>query len=98
MKKQWIAIVGALALVAALTGCYTLEHQVGTGAQGASEVEQRKWYILWGLVPLNEVDSHTMAAGATNYDVKSEITVVDVLLNLFTAWVSIYSQTVTVTK
>jgi hypothetical protein len=97
-KNRLLSLAGALALGAALSGCYTLDHRVGTGAQGGSESEERQWYILFGLIPLNEVDSHEMAAGAANYDVNSQISALDVILNLFTGWVTIYSQTVTVTK
>jgi len=97
-KKLILGVAGSLALTAALGSCYTLEHRVGTGAANGVQEEKRQWYILFGLIPLNDVKSHEMAAGATNYDVKSQINVFDVLLNILTGWVTIYSQTVTVTK
>ena len=97
--KKLVSLAGSLALAALVTtGCYTLDHRVGNGSQGGVEREERQWYILFGLIPLNEVDSHEMAAGAANYDVRSQIGPIDVLLNLFTGWVTIYSQTVTVQK
>lgn len=46
-----------------LTGCFTMNHVVGSGASGGSVVQERQWYILWGLVPLNQVDSKTMVGG-----------------------------------
>ena len=98
MKNRLARFVCTLTLVSALASCYTLEHKVGSGSQTGVEAEKRQWYFLFGLVPLNEVDSHQMAGGAASYEVKSEINFVDVTINLFTGWVTIYSQTVTVTK
>jgi hypothetical protein len=80
------------------SGCMTLTHQVGNGAQTTQQEEKRQWYLLWGLVPLNEVDSQEMAGGATNYTVKSEVTIIDALIGAVLGWVTISSQTVTVAK
>jgi hypothetical protein len=98
MQKRLASVLVPLALTATLSGCYTLDHRVGAGAQSGAESEERQWYALFGLVPLNDVDSNALAAGATSYDVHSEISPLDFLINLFTGWVTIYSQTVTVTK
>lgn len=98
MPKKLVSALAVLALTLSLGSCYALDHRVGSGAQGGVQAHERQWYILFGLVPLNDVDSQELAAGAKDYDVKSEIDVVDVLLNLFTGWLTIYSQTVTVTK
>ena len=96
--KKIVSLAGVVALALALSGCFTLNHEVGRGAQGSSETSERQWYALWGLVPLGECDSQEMANGATDYTVTSEQTIVDILLNLITGFVTINSQTVTVTK
>ena len=96
--KKVVSLAGIVALALALSGCFTLTHEVGKGAQGSSETEKRQWYALWGLVPLGETDSKEMANGATDYTVKSEQNIVDIILNLFTGIVTINSMTVTVTK
>jgi hypothetical protein len=89
----------ALALVVVLfSSCYTLTHTVGTGGSGGEKVEKRAWYVLWGLVPLNTVESKALAGNATNYTVTTGHTVVDVLLNIVTGLVTIGSQTVSVQK
>ena len=89
----------ALALVVVLfSSCYTLTHTVGTGGSGGEKVEKRAWYVLWGLVPLNTVESKALAGNATNYTVTTSHTVVDVLLNIVTGLVTIGSQTVSVQK
>jgi hypothetical protein len=89
----------ALALVVVLfSSCYTLTHTVGTGGSGGEKVEKRAWYVLWGLVPLNTVESKALAGNATNYTVTTSHTVVDVLINIVTGLVTIGSQTVSVQK
>ncbi len=77
------------------SGCSTHLHVVGDGSE---TVEQRQWYVLWGLVPINDVDSAEMADGAADYTIETEKSALDVIINIFTGVVSVYSRTVTVTK
>lgn len=86
------------ALVVPLSGCYTFTHQVGTGASGGTETEARQWFILWGLVELNDVDSKQMAGNATNYTVTTEFTFLDVVISFFTSLGTVYVQTVSVER
>ena len=92
---SWM-LVGVFVLM--IVGCATHIHQIGKGAQSNQVVEARQWYILFGLVPLNQVDTAQMAGGATNYTIKTEQSALDVIMNLFTSYVSVNSRTVTVTK
>ena len=91
-------VIGALLLVLFLTGCAGHVHTVGTGPQGHSVVEARQWYVLWGLVPINDVDTNTMAAGAAGYQIETEQSFLDVVINVFTGMITVQSRTVTVTK
>jgi Bor protein len=95
MKKLTLALTMVVIL---FSSCYTLTHTVGSGGSGGEEIKKRAWYILFGLVPLNTVESKAMAGNATNYTVTSSHTVVDVLLNIITGIVTVGSQTVTVQK
>mgnify|MGYP000552704577 CR=1 FL=1 len=95
--KRVVTLMLIVAFVA-LIGCSAHIHQVGKGAQGNQVVEARQWYILFGLIPLNEVDSYQMADGAENYEIKTEQNVMDIIINMFTSAVTVYSRTVTVTK
>lgn len=95
MKK--LSLMLAL-IVILFSSCYTLTHTVGSGGSGGEKVEKRAWYILFGLVPLNTVESKAMAGDANNYTVTTSHTVVDVLLNIITGFVTIGSQTVSVQK
>ena len=96
MRKAIIAATLISLLI--VVGCSTHIHTVGSGPQSYEIVEARQWYILFGLVPLNTVDTKTMAAGATDYEIKTEQSPLDILMNIFTGQISIYSRTVTVTK
>ena len=80
------------------SGCMAHTHVVGDGGSAGEVEEQRQWYVLWGLVPINEVDTSTMAGPEENYTVETEITPLDFVINIFTGWVTVYSRTVTVTK
>lgn len=96
--KKIRTLLFALTIAFTISSCYTLEHTVGTGAKGNSMTEKRAWYVLWGLVPINEVDSKQMAGGASNYKVTSQVTFIDGVINCFTSIVTVYCQSVMVTK
>ena len=95
MKKLSLAMAMVVIL---FSSCYTLTHTVGSGGSGGEKIEKRAWYVLWGLVPLNTVESKAMAGNARNYTVTSSHTALDVLINIFTGIVTVGSQTVTVQK
>lgn len=81
-----------------LVGCTAHIHKIGTGAENNDQTQARQWYILFGLVPLNEVDTNEMAENAANYEIKTETSAIDILLNIITSYVTITSRTVTVSK
>ena len=97
MKKVLAAIL-LVAFCFVLVGCYTIQHQVGNGSQTGVSVEKKQWFILWGLVPLNSVNTNQMSGGATDYTIKTVFNVVDVVIGIFTRVVTVYPRTVTVTK
>ena len=101
MKKAvvMIMIVSSLFLI----GCSTHVHTVGTGPETGMTKVARQYYLLWGLIPLNTVDTNQMAASmkTDNYEIKSQVGLVDGAIN-FASMVTIggivSSRTVTVTK
>jgi PBP1b-binding outer membrane lipoprotein LpoB len=94
-KKSFLTIF-VLALL--LSSCMTLTHVVGSGASSSSVTEKKQWYALWGLVPINTVDSKAMAGGASNYTIKSQEKFVDLIISAITSFVTINVQTVSVQK
>ncbi len=100
MRKLFSMSMIALLLfvMVAASGCATHIHVVGDGGEGQEILEERQWYILWGLVPINDVDTAEMAEGASDYTIETEQSALDVIINIFTSIVTVYSRTVTVTK
>jgi len=87
-------IVGMLCVI----GCTTHVHKVGNGAQSNDMMVNRQWYVLWGLVPMNEVDTNAMAGEATDYEIITQYTALDFVISAFLSSVTITSRTVTVEK
>ena len=87
-------IVGMLFVI----GCAAHVHKVGNGAQGTDMMEARQWYVLWGLVPINDVDTNAMAGDATDYEITTQHTLVDVVISAVLGSITIDCRTVTVQK
>lgn len=98
MKKTMVLALCLLMMSLPMVGCFTMKHSIGSGGSGQSSVSKKQWYALWGLVPLNQVDGGALAAGATDYTIKTQWSFVDILINIITGYVTIHSRTVTVTK
>jgi len=77
-------------------GCAAHVHTVGSGPQSGSVDSARQYYIMM-LVPLNEVDTNAMAGGNGNYEIKTDLGFVDILIQSFTGGF-VTSRTVTLTK
>ncbi|HTA77410.1 MAG TPA: tetratricopeptide repeat protein [bacterium] len=100
MKKAFLFLTCLVVLFAPLSGCYTMNNTIGSGApDGAPVAEDRQWFLLWGLLPLNNVDGGKMAQDKglrTNYTIQTQQSFIDVILNIFTGFVSVYSRDVKV--
>ena len=69
-----------------VTGCAGHIHRVGNGAQGNEGLVARQWYVLFGLVQANRVDTNVMADTATDYEIRTGYTVFDVCVTYFTCY------------
>jgi len=96
--KEVLKVLVVAVLCLSLFGCYTFHHKVGDGAQSGVSSAKKEWFILWGLVPMTNVDSQALAEGAENYDVKTQFNIEDVVITAFTGIITVHVQTVTVTK
>lgn len=96
--KKILKVVSIILLILFFVGCTTHIHKVGSGPQSYDSEELRQWYVLWGLVPLNDVDTKDMAGGALNYKITTEFTPLDFLISIPASVVSVSSRTVTVVK
>ncbi|MFH1374560.1 MAG: hypothetical protein ABII79_12270 [bacterium] len=96
MRK--VVAVFMLAVMVFIVGCAAHTHVVGGGAQGNETSQERQWYILFGIVPLNNVETDVMAAGENDYTIKTEQSALDFIMNIFTGLITVSSRTVTVSK
>ena len=94
MKKTFAVI---LILVFAVA-CSTHVHTVGSGSKTGQTEQARQWWVLWGMVPLNSVDTNAMAGSTANYEIQTSTTFVDGLISGVTGMITVNCRTVTVTK
>ena len=78
--------------------CSTHTHTVGSGPRTGESVSKAQWYFLGGLISLNEVDTTAMAGNASNYEIKTEQGVMDIIVGIPASMVMVSRRTVTVTK
>ena len=53
---------------------------------------------MWGLVPINKIDTKVMAKGGKDYEIKTEMNALDVIINIFTSAITVYTRTVEVKR
>ena len=89
-------------------GCATHLHQVGAGPQIGHKVSARQYYLLWGLVPLNSVDTIELAGNDVNgnpienFEIQTQVGPLDIVINTISFVIGyqilVTSRTVTITK
>ena len=98
MRATKVVAVILLASMMFLTGCMKHNHVIGEGAKTGAVEQERQWYVLWGLVPITKVDTKAMAKGAKDYEIKTEQAPLDIIINIVTGFVTVYSRTVEVKR
>ena len=109
MNNKLITITLIISML--FISCATHLHTVGHGPQTGIKVTSRQFYLFYGLVPLNSVDTNEMAGidlngnYITNYEIQTQTGPIDIViafgLGLFTYGIGpviIQSRTVTVTQ
>lgn len=101
MNQKLLICIMVLSMM--LVGCSTNIHTVGAGPQTGMSNTARQYYLLYGLIPVNTVDTNEMAKSmqTENYEIKTQVGPVDVGINLASAILVgglVSSRTVTVTK
>ena len=79
-------------------GCATHLHSVGHGPQSGVKATARQYYLLWGLVPINTIDTNEMAGLDINGKQVGPLDVVINSVSFFTIGMILTSRTVTVTN
>ena len=83
IKRAFMVAVTAIVLVS-LGGCMTHEHIVGTGAATGYTESSKQWFLLYGLIPLGNVDTKAMAGGAPDYKIVTQTTIIDAIISNIT--------------
>lgn len=91
-------IVILLLLLSFTAGCATHRHIVGHGAKEGTSATDMQWYVLYGALPMNQVDTQKMADGAADYEIKTGYSPVSLIINCFASIVTLHCRDVTVKK
>lgn len=94
VSRTKLSFVAALSL--ASVGCVSHRHDVGMGATESSSVTVRQYYVLFGLLPYNDVDVRRMAGNVSSFSVETEYSAIDLLLAPLLLPLTATSRTVTV--
>ena len=105
MNNKLITITLIISML--FISCATHLHTVGYGPQIGVKATARQYYLLWGLVPINTIDTNEMAGldingkQIENYEIQTQFGPLDVVINsvsFFTIGMILTSRTVTVTN
>ncbi len=101
-NQRWIALFILFLFVSGTVGCITIKiggkaELVSSTEEGSKVAQKRCWFILFGLVPLNDnsVDS-IIPATAKRVRVETKWSFLDIVMNIFTELLTIVSFTAAV--
>jgi len=98
MMRKTVTSFVVIGLLFVGIGCTTHIHKVGNGPQTMQTSEARQWYILGGLLTINEIDTNTMAGNAIDYEITTEFSPIDILISIPASLVTVSSRTVAGTE
>jgi hypothetical protein len=106
MKKvKTNAALAIIALSVIISSCSATMHTVGTGGKGDCkspgqyDAKKKQWYLFWGLLPLNKVDSKNLAGGSKNYTIRTTTSFGDGLIAIPGSYLlGLKTQTIRVSK
>lgn len=87
-----------LGVASGLCGCSVHEHTVGLGPNELGSESHRQFYLFFGWLRLNDVDSQRLAADSTSYRITSEWSWIDALLSPLLLPLTVTTRTVTVER
>ena len=98
MSRKILSLLIVMIFVFVIISCSAHRHIIGNGSQTGEEISSRQWYVLWGIVPLGDVDTKAIAGDATDYEIVTKQSVVDFIIGMFTGIVTVGCRTVVVKK
>ena len=105
MKSKILnSVFGLFLLLILLSSCNATMHTVGNGGKGNGKPgnydnKKKEWYLFWGLLPLNHVDSKELAGGSQNYTIRTTTSFGDGLISIVGSYLlGLRTQTIRVSK
>lgn len=98
MFKKIAAVLVLGMILLSVSGCMTNHHVIGNGSQRDLVDTKVQWYVLWGLIPLGDVDSQEMARGADDYEINTYLSPINVIITGFLSPLTIATRTVEVVR
>jgi hypothetical protein len=106
MKRTKITLFAILTVIAFMTSsCMAHYHTVGTGgvgdckSAGQYDIKKKQWYLLGGLIPLNNLDTKDLVGNAQNYTIRTTCSFGDCLIAIPGAYLlGLCTRTVRVSK
>lgn len=92
LARRMLAASAALILGA----CSMHTHVVGLGPNGIAQTSARQYWMFFGLLDLNEVDTQRLAGDLTSYRITTAWSFTDILLTPLLLPLTVTSRTVTV--
>jgi len=100
VMRKLVLVFVIIMFASGLTGCYTIkvggnnQQLASSNESGTLVAEKRVWYALWGIVPISDNSTDSMApASVKKVKVETTHTFIDYVISLFTGIVSIVCNT-----
>jgi predicted small secreted protein len=97
MRKNILTLILVATVAFSTTSCYTTLSNIGSGSKTGVTVSKKQWYLIGGLVPLNEVDAGKLAGDAKDYTIKTQHSFIDLLVGVILSNI-VTVQTISVIK
>lgn len=100
VMRKLVLVIVIIVFALGLTGCYTIkvggnnQQLASSNESGTLVAEKRVWYALWGIVPISDNSTDSMApASVKKVKVETTHTFIDYVISFFTGIVSIVCNT-----
>lgn len=98
MRKIFSYMFVILTICFLFSSCTKTAIKVGNGSQTGATETATQWYALWGIVPLGEVDTKKMVGDSQDYEYSSQISGLNLIINIILGTFTITSRDVTIKK
>ena len=99
--KKIIQITLLFCCISLLSGCFATTHVVGAGGisdgKADYDAKRKKWFLLFGVIPLDDVNAQQLSGDAQDYTVRETFTFIDGMISAVTVGI-VVPRTIRVSK